>query len=209
MKPPLGGFALHYITYLFQQKSKGGIGMASSFWQGFRAEWRVLTNLITLTRLIFCWVPIYLLFNQEYLYAMIGFALIAATDSVDGWVARKWNMVTKTGIILDPTVDKIIVISNLVALSLVDHRLLLPTAIIIIRELYVALILARARKQKKVVATIYSGKVKMWAQCIAMCLQYLALMGLCQALARDVLWLAVGLTISSGVEYFYQYRLKE
>jgi len=183
--------------------------MASSFWQGFRAEWRVLTNLITLTRLIFCWVPIYLLFNQEYLYAMIGFALIAATDSVDGWVARKWNMVTKTGIILDPTVDKIIVISNLVALSLVDHRLLLPTAIIIIRELYVALILARARKQKKVVATIYSGKVKMWAQCIAMCLQYLALMGLCQALARDVLWLAVGLTISSGVEYFYQYRLKE
>jgi CDP-diacylglycerol--glycerol-3-phosphate 3-phosphatidyltransferase len=151
------------------------------------------------------------LYYHNYEYAIFSFVILAITDFIDGKIARKWKMETKTGAILDPVVDKVAVILNLGALCFVNIRIIVPTIGITIREVYVALILASARKQKETVATVYGGKVKMWAQCIAVILQYIALMlmGFWQKIAVDALWFAFGMTVSTGIEYFKKNRQRQ
>ena len=76
-----------------------------------------LPNKLTLGRLIlipFFIVAFYLNFTGHYLVALGIFALAAFTDFLDGYIARKYNLVTDLGKFLDPIADKVLVLSALV-----------------------------------------------------------------------------------------------
>lgn len=117
-------------------------------------------NLISFIRL--CLVPIFLvlLFNDYDVMATFLFALAAGTDWIDGQIARRTNAVSKLGQLLDPAVDRILMISGVCGLFLVGRLPLWIILVVLVRDLLLlvggACLLKRFRVR---VPVIYPGKV--------------------------------------------------
>lgn len=99
------------------------------------------------------------------------FALAGITDWLDGWLARRWNAVSKLGAFLDPVADKILVAIALVLLVQADGRawLALPAAVMIGREITVSALrewMAESGARSRV-AVSWMGKAKTALQIIA------------------------------------------
>lgn len=102
-----------------------------------------IPNLLTLLRILLLPVFVvvfYLPFYGQYLVCAGIFALAAATDWVDGYLARKLNQMTIFGAFIDPVADKLMVAVALVLIVSVyaDPLLTIPAAIIICREIVVS-----------------------------------------------------------------------
>jgi CDP-diacylglycerol--glycerol-3-phosphate 3-phosphatidyltransferase len=102
-----------------------------------------IPNLLTVLRVLL--IPIFLLlfylpFSWSYLAASAVFAVAAATDWLDGYLARKWEQSTPFGAFLDPVADKLMVAVALVVLVEEHHTIWLtvPAAIIIGREIVIS-----------------------------------------------------------------------
>lgn len=119
-----------------------------------------IPNLISFIRL--CLVPAFLilLFNGYDLVATVLFALAAGTDWVDGQVARRTNSVSKLGQLLDPAVDRILMISGVIALLIIGRLPLWIILLVVARDLFLmiggAVLLL---KYKTRVPVVYMGKV--------------------------------------------------
>lgn len=103
----------------------------------------------------------------RYTLAIILFLTAAFTDFFDGHLARRRNQVSKLGILLDPVADKLLVCAALVALV---EKQLAPawmTVIILGREFAVTGLRSIAASEGLVISANMTGKIKMWAQCIA------------------------------------------
>lgn len=117
-------------------------------------------NVISFIRL--CLVPVFfvLLFNGFDLAATLLFAIAAGTDWVDGQIARRTHQVSRLGQLLDPAVDRILMISGVVGLFAVGRLPLWIILIVIARDLLLlgggAYLLKRWHTR---VAVIYPGKV--------------------------------------------------
>ena len=122
---------------------------------------KILTvpNVISLVRL--CMIPVflYLLVNGENIPACAVFAVTAATDFVDGQVARRFNQVSKLGQLLDPFVDRCLVISAVIGLLVVGRVPPWIVVLVLARDLYLlcgGYYLLKCWKVR--VPVIYSGK---------------------------------------------------
>lgn len=117
-------------------------------------------NLISAIRL--CLVPVFLilLLNGYDLAATFLFALAAGTDWIDGQIARRTNQVSKLGQLLDPAVDRILMIVGVAGLFIVDRLPLWIIVFVVARDLLLLVGGAYLLKRwKKRVAVIYPGKV--------------------------------------------------
>ncbi|NWK57050.1 CDP-diacylglycerol--glycerol-3-phosphate 3-phosphatidyltransferase [Verrucomicrobiaceae bacterium N1E253] len=186
-----------------------------------------LPNLITLFRLIltavFCAAA-----SAEgtlgYSIALVAFVLGAISDWLDGYLARKMNLVTSLGKLLDPLADKILVCSGYVYLSAKGLCPVWVTALIICREFMVTGIRQIAVEKGTVLAADKLGKWKTTFQLtfIITALTHLTfldvgsdapLVALLQYLSKPEhwllpvsLWASVVLTVVSGYSYFWQSR---
>ena len=123
---------------------------------------RILTlpNVISAIRL--CLVPVFfvLLINGFDLAATLLYAVAASTDWVDGQIARRTHQVSRLGQLLDPAVDRILMISGVVGLFIVGRLPLWIILVVLIRDLLLlcggAYLLKRWHTR---VAVIYPGKV--------------------------------------------------
>src|SRR5437868_8643371 len=73
-----------------------------------------LPNMLTLGRIALIPVFVWLTYDADPLYSMIAalvFTVAAITDVVDGFLARRWNMITVVGKLMDPLADKLIVMA--------------------------------------------------------------------------------------------------
>lgn len=119
-----------------------------------------LPNFLSLIRL--CLVPVFLvlLLNGHDLPATILFAVAASTDWVDGQVARRTNQVSRLGQLLDPFVDRLLMISGVLGLFLVGRLPLWIIVFVVARDLFMlaggSYLLSRWKVR---VAVIYPGKV--------------------------------------------------
>ena len=117
-------------------------------------------NVISFVRL--CLVPVYLvlLFHGHNIAATLLFALAAGTDWIDGQIARRTNQVSKLGQILDPAVDRILMIAGVAGVFLVGRIPLWIIVFVIVRDLLLliggGILLKRCGIR---VAVIYPGKV--------------------------------------------------
>ncbi len=117
-------------------------------------------NVISFIRL--CLVPVFfvLLFNGFDLAATLLYAIAAGTDWVDGQIARRTHQVSRLGQLLDPAVDRILMISGVVGLFAVGRLPLWIILVVIARDLLLlgggAYLLKRWHTR---VAVIYPGKV--------------------------------------------------
>lgn len=137
-----------------------------------------------------------------------AWAVMAGTDWVDGWVARRQGA-TRSGAFLDPLADKVLVLGAMVALSALGLMWWLPVALVVARELWMSLYRAQVGRRGISVPAIGWAKAKTWAQDLAVAL---ALTPPVAAHARAavslVLWVAVGLTLWTGSIYLRAARAR-
>ena len=136
--------------------------------------------------------------------SFVIFAGASITDYFDGQIARKHNMVTNLGKLIDPLADKLLVISALVVLTKYDQISLWFVLIIIFRELLITGLRAIVANEGVVIAAEKLGKWKTATQMIA--LTVIILIPLSYALNNILLLIPLILTIVSGIEYVWKSR---
>lgn len=104
------------------------------------------------------------------LFALIVFIIASITDYFDGVIARKYNLITNFGKLMDPLADKILVVSALMLLSDIKLFSVVFVIIVVIREISISAIRLVALEQGTVVAASKLGKYKTATQMIAVVL---------------------------------------
>lgn len=100
------------------------------------------------------------LINLKYVIAGILFILASLTDFLDGYIARKYGLITNTGKMLDAIADKVLVNSVLIILAALRFINPIIPVVIVLRDIVVNAIKMEAASKGKVVAAIKSGKLK-------------------------------------------------
>jgi CDP-diacylglycerol--glycerol-3-phosphate 3-phosphatidyltransferase len=129
------------------------------------------------------------------------FAVGAATDGLDGYVARRYASKTRTGQWLDPLADKVLVAAPVILLSVLDRFPEWAAAIIVVRELGVVALRAFLGTRGRGMPATFSAKVKTTMQLLAITLYILPLGPGAGAFKLFILSVAVALTIYTGVQY--------
>lgn len=162
-----------------------------------------LPNLITFGRAALLPLLFYLMLTPGATFAWAAFWLwvaLAVSDTVDGTIARRLGPTT-SGAYLDPLADKLQVIGALGVLYLRGAVSLVPLSLVVVRELAVsALRSIAARRGISIPATPF-GKAKTTAQMVAVGLYLLPWLDGRSWIAEVVLWIAVGFTLASGLDY--------
>ena len=125
----------------------------------------IFINLLTISRMALGALIFILLTRTEmYWIAFVLFFIASTTDYFDGYLARKYNHVSKIGEILDPIADKILIVFLLFALSvnLTSYYIAFASAIIITREIWVGALRDFNARQNKSNATkvTFLAKIK-------------------------------------------------
>ena len=98
--------------------------------------------------------------ESQYFIAGIIFIIASVTDFLDGRIARKYNLITDTGKMLDAIADKVLVNSVLIILAAQGFINEIIPVVIVLRDIVVNAIKMEAAGKGKVVAAIGSGKIK-------------------------------------------------
>jgi CDP-diacylglycerol---glycerol-3-phosphate 3-phosphatidyltransferase len=183
-----------------------------------------LPNKITVSRIFL--IPIFLIimlvpFNwgdmtflgaampiQHFVGGLI-FIIASTTDWIDGYYARKLDLVTNLGKFLDPLADKLLVSAALIVLVELGLAPSWIVIIIISREFAVTGLRLVLAGEGEVVAANMLGKVKTWAQIVAisaLLLHNIIFEAISFPFATIALWIAMIFTIWSGWDYFYKGR---
>jgi CDP-diacylglycerol---glycerol-3-phosphate 3-phosphatidyltransferase len=199
------------------EKPQGTMPLAGG--QELRAVVFNLPNQLTWLRLALTIVMFGLIAWEQYAISVVLFVIAASTDWLDGYFARKYNLVTTLGRILDPFADKVIICGTFIFLAAIPpEAYAIPTAgvrpwmavVIVGRELLVTALRSFLEQQGADFSATFSGKLKMVLQCIAasVCLFCLAWPELlipfgptAGLILGGFLWAAVLITLLSGVAY--------
>ena len=133
------------------------------------------------------------------LIATVIFVGAAITDYFDGKIARKYNMITNLGKLIDPLADKLLVISAMVVFTKYDRLSLWIVLIIIFRELLITGLRSIVAAEGVVIAAEILGKWKTTTQMIA--LTIMILLPTSGIVNNILMIIPLVLTIQSGVEY--------
>jgi CDP-diacylglycerol--glycerol-3-phosphate 3-phosphatidyltransferase len=141
-------------------------------------------------------------FPDHAYWATAVFIVAMATDQVDGWLARRWDQTSAFGSLLDPIADKVLVMAALAMLIAEGVAPAWMVAAILAREFLVSGLRLAAIEKGVVIAARDLGKLKTWAQAVAVAVCGMAAAG---AWSDDLAWwvllVAVGMTWISGLDY--------
>ena len=133
------------------------------------------------------------------IFACMMFVGASITDYYDGQIARKYNLITNLGKLIDPLADKLLVISALTTLTKYNQISLWIVLIIIFRELLITGLRAIVAADGTVIAAETLGKWKTATQMIALTL--IVLFPMSYTVNNILLTIPLILTIVSGAEY--------
>jgi len=173
-----------------------------------------LPNCLTLMRIFAAPLVVVLLYFEGPLTcfgAALLFVLASITDLLDGHIARRDNLVTSFGKFLDPLADKVLICSVLIMLTCLNWVAAWITILIVCRELLVTGLRAMAAEEGVVIAADTFGKWKTTLQSVAvvpLMLHYPVLGINVHTLGEVLLYIALALTVGSGVNYIYSYYNK-
>ncbi len=117
-------------------------------------------NFLTYSRILLTPLIIYLIVNDNFLYAGIIFAYCSFSDVADGKIARKYDLVSSHGNYMDPFADKVLMIGVLSALLVLDTIQLWPYIIIIGRDIIITIYRNYLIAKNKPLETSKFGKLK-------------------------------------------------
>jgi CDP-diacylglycerol--glycerol-3-phosphate 3-phosphatidyltransferase len=119
-----------------------------------------LADALTLFRAL-AGIPIFIAIGYgDRSLALAIFVAAALSDAVDGWLARRAGTTGGRGVVLDPLADKALVTLTLVALALAGLVPLALAALVVVRELFVALLRAQAHRRGARIPATLSTKLK-------------------------------------------------
>ncbi|HWP96186.1 MAG TPA: CDP-diacylglycerol--glycerol-3-phosphate 3-phosphatidyltransferase [Syntrophomonadaceae bacterium] len=145
--------------------------------------------------------------NGDY-WAALVFGLAALTDTLDGYLARRWKQVTKLGIVMDPIADKLLITAALISLVELARVPAWIAIVILGREFAVTGLRAFKAEEGIVIPASFLGKMKTLTQVVAVFFSILAPAYrpyISFPLDYWVLLLTVCITVISGVEYFVKF----
>ncbi|NLT06367.1 MAG: CDP-diacylglycerol--glycerol-3-phosphate 3-phosphatidyltransferase [Solirubrobacterales bacterium] len=167
-----------------------------------------LPNLLTLLRILLVPVLVVALGTEAEggsLLAAAVFVVAAATDGLDGYIARSRQSITNFGKVMDPVADKLLIAAALLTLVSLDRVAAWVAMIVIAREFAVSGLRIAAGQQGVVIPASVLGKVKT-------AVQSAAVLALIAVNDPDVVWVQalvyamVLTTIVSGADYFLNFR---
>ncbi|MGH9296352.1 MAG: CDP-alcohol phosphatidyltransferase family protein [Acidimicrobiales bacterium] len=165
-------------------------------------------NAVTLARLLVSPVLVGLVISTgPSTWLLVGLWLVCAgSDGIDGWVARKMGA-TRSGAFLDPLADKFLALGALAALAGIGEVGWLPVAVIGARELAMSIFRSYAGRRGVSMPARATAKLKTLMQDLVIGLAFIPPVGLHSVgLVRDLLWVAVALTLYTGLEYAHDGR---
>ena len=165
-------------------------------------------NVLTVVRILLVPVLVVALLEKTGsgdLLAAIVFAVASLTDAIDGYLARSRNSVTNFGKLMDPIVDKLLIVAALVVLVSLDRLQAWVAMVIIAREFAVTVLRASVGSQQGIVIPASQlGKLKTAIQ-VVMVICLIAFHP--RPLAVTVIvYVAVAITVLSGADYFFGLR---
>lgn len=180
-----------------------------------------LPNLLTLLRIFFVPLLVAVLVQGQLVFRVRGFVVThdflalaiflvaAATDLLDGYLARRWGQVTTVGMLLDPIADKLLVSAALI--GLVEVRLVPAWMVVVIvgREFAISGLRSIAAAEGYTIRASDLGKTKMVTQVIAISLLLLSMhWANLRTFAMLWLWGVVVFSLASAVGYFLKFWRK-
>lgn len=185
---------------------------------------RNLPNYLSILRIFMSFFVIYFLLQRSLhstIIAAIIFIFASITDFLDGFIARKYNLITKFGKIVDPTADKFLILGAFITFSILNLFSFWWLVPIILREVGVTIERLREyiKGSKKEVAARVSGKIKTIIQIITIVVlfsvlilqeysQYGALENVMNIIMYGLLIVTIVLTIYSGIRFLMKKGLK-
>lgn len=163
-----------------------------------------LPNKLTILRVVM--IPVFMILLMTGHWYLSGIVFIAAslTDALDGYIARKYKLITNFGKIMDPLADKLLVTAALLCLCELGVVAAWMVFLILAREFLISGLRAVAASQGIVIAASVWGKLKTISQMLAIILilfRNWPFRMLDFPADMAVLWIAVILTVVSGVDY--------
>lgn len=172
-----------------------------------------LPNILTSLRILL--VPVFIWFfyiprNNGLKYAMIIFVVAEITDYLDGKIARKYDLVSNFGKIMDPLADKLLTLAALIGLAIPPFELIsiIAVIVIILREVSVSILRQHYVRKKVFIPANQWGKIKTVSQMIGITLTliYLAFSRQENIYVSMIIyyyfWLVALITAFSGMSYF-------
>ena len=177
-----------------------------------------IANILTLIRLVL--VPFFavsFLYNN-YLVAIVIFVVCGITDFVDGYIARKYEMVTEFGKLMDPLADKVLQITALVLITYKWQIDLIIVVVFGIKELVMLLGSTFLYRKKVVVFSNWYGKAATVILFLAIITKIFIewymkqnidpkLIETLNPIADVGIWVALGVTLIAFAGYLYQFIL--
>ena len=165
-----------------------------------------LANWLTVLRIVLIPVFVTLLVYRKLGLALIVFFTAAATDCLDGWVARRHGLASRLGAFLDPLADKLLLISSFVALTYLKALPFWITAVVFSRDvmLIVGAVLIHMVGGRIYPRPTRAGKLATFFQIVVVLSAMLERFYRVPLGTRYLLWLAAGFTIVSGLHYIWQ-----
>ena len=170
-----------------------------------------LPNTITIVRL--CIIPILfcLMLSPDQTWSLVIallFIAAALTDLLDGYVARRYGIVTTMGKFLDPIADKLVINTAMVVMIPTGRIAAWIVAIIIIRDFFVDGVRSIAQSEGVIIQASYLGKQKTLCQVFAvsaLMIHYPFMGADAHTVGTVLIFLALILSVCSGLDYFLNF----
>jgi len=173
-------------------------------------KFKNIPNYLTIVRI--CVIPVIIItfyFDDAIFAHRLGallFCLAAITDFLDGYLARKYNLVTNFGKMLDPIADKLLIGAILMMLVKFNKAGEIPCILILMREFFIAGLREFLGEIKVSMPVSNLAKAKTFMQMLAIFILLLGTAGSSipyfDQIGQFMLWLAAFLTIITGYYYF-------
>ncbi|MBP5195258.1 MAG: CDP-diacylglycerol--glycerol-3-phosphate 3-phosphatidyltransferase [Lachnospiraceae bacterium] len=163
-----------------------------------------LPNKLTTFRVVL--IPFFIFFLMTELIpyskwvALALFCIASLTDFFDGYLARKWNMVTNFGKFMDPLADKLLVCSAIIAFTAMDRMPAWIVIIIVAREFIISGFRLIAAEKGVVIAASYWGKFKTASQ-MFMIILFIINIDVLFIPGQVLMYIALALTVISLIDY--------
>lgn len=120
-----------------------------------------IPNILTFVRFILIFVFVWLYsFERNYVAATVILIASSATDIVDGFIARRFNMISDLGKAIDPMADKLTQLSVLICLAFRFRLMLVPVILLIVKEVSAGImVIIRTKRTHVVPSAVWHGKV--------------------------------------------------
>lgn len=172
------------------------------------ANWFNVPNALTLLRIVMVGFMPGLFQSERYIAALVLFLAAGATDLLDGYIARRYHLITTFGKLMDPLADKLMLVVTLLLFALRGWTSWIILSLVVAKELVMVVASALLYKKQTVAYSNFWGKAATLLFTVAVVLTFLH----DRVYPADsiVMWLAFALSIvamgSYGLKFIVRHR---